>query len=55
LDEVSQVLLGLGKYKEANNNEVTTGSTAHLLSVQEQIEYVKRDAELVMMLASYND
>jgi DNA polymerase, archaea type len=56
LDEVSQILLGLGKYKEANSNrEVTTGITAHLLSVQEQIDYVKRDAELVMMLASYND
>jgi len=55
LDEVSQVLLGLGKYKEINSDKVTTGSTAHLLSIKEQIEYIKRDAELVMMLASYND
>jgi DNA polymerase, archaea type len=58
LDEVSEALLGIGKYSASNsNNEVstTTGTTVHLLSVQDQIEYVKRDAELTMMLACYNN
>ena len=55
LDEVSQELVGLGKYTESNSNEKITGNKAHLLSIDEQINYVKRDAELIMMLACYND
>ena len=58
LDEVSEVLLGIGKFSASNNNNevsTTTGNTVHLRPVQEQIEYVKRDAELVMMLACYNN
>ena len=55
LEEVSQELLGFGKYTDSNNNEKVTGDKAHLLSIQKQINYVKRDAELTMMLACYND
>jgi DNA polymerase elongation subunit (family B) len=54
LDEVCQTLLGVGKYKDSRNNEVT-GENAHLLPVFEQLEYVKRDAELAMMLACYEN
>ena len=54
LDEVSQALLGVGKYKDSNGNEVT-GENVHLLPITEQLEYVKRDAELTMMLACYNN
>jgi DNA polymerase elongation subunit (family B) len=49
LHEVSQVLLGVGKYKDSH------GENVHLLPVSEQLEYVKRDAELTMMLACYNN
>jgi DNA polymerase, archaea type len=55
LEEVSQELLGFGKYLDSNNNEKVTADKAYLLSIQEQVNYVKRDAELVMMLACYND
>jgi DNA polymerase, archaea type len=55
LEEVSQELSGLGKYTDSNNNEKVTGDNAYLHSIQEQVNYVKRDAELVMMLACYND
>ena len=49
LEEVSQTLLGIGKYSDSK------GDRAHLLSVEEQISYVGRDSELTMMLACYND
>jgi DNA polymerase, archaea type len=55
LEDVSQELLGFGKYTDSNNNEKVTGDNAHLLSIREQVNYVERDAELVMMLAFYND
>jgi DNA polymerase, archaea type len=55
LEEVSQEILGLGKYTSSNCSEKMTGAEAHLLSVQEQIKYVKRDVELAMMLACHND
>ena len=54
LDEVSQALLGVGKCKDSNGNEVT-GENVHLLPITEQLEYVKRDAELTMLLACYNN
>ena len=55
LEDVGQELLCFGKYTDSNNNKKVTGDKAHLLSIVEQIEYVKRDAELTMMLACYND
>ena len=55
LEEVGQELLGFGKYTDSDYNEKVTGDKAFLLSTQKQVEYVKRDAELVMMLALYND
>ena len=55
LDDVGQELLGFGKYTNSNNNKKVTGDKAHLLSIREQVDYVKRDAELTMMLACYND
>jgi len=54
LDEVSQVLLGVGKYKDSHGNSIS-GENVHVLSVSEQLEYIKRDAELTMMLACYNN
>ena len=54
LEEVSQALLGIGKYSDSNNNSIS-GDRSHLLSVEEQISYVGRDSELTMMLACYND
>ena len=54
LDEVCQTLLGVSKYKDSNGNEVT-GENVNLLPITEQLEYVKRDAELTMMLACYNN
>ena len=47
-------MLGVSKYKDSNGNEVT-GENVHLLPITEQLEYVKRDAELTMMLACYNN
>ncbi len=40
--------------KDSNGNEVT-GENVHLLPITEQLEYVKRDAELTMMLACYSN
>ncbi len=54
MEEVSQALLGIGKYSDSNNNSIS-GDRSHLLSVEEQISYVGRDIELTMMLACYND
>ena len=54
LEEVSQALLGIGKYSDSKNNTIS-GDRSHLLSVEEQINYVGRDSELTMMLACYND
>jgi DNA polymerase elongation subunit (family B) len=54
LDEVGQALLGVGKFKDSNSNAIT-GDNAHLLPVDEQINYVKRDAEITMLLACYNN
>jgi len=54
LEEVSQALLGIGKYSDSNNNSIS-GDRSHMLSVEEQISYVRRDSELTMMLACYND
>ena len=56
LDEVSKVLLGTSKYTSQKENEAAeTGKNAHLLPIQEQINYVKRDAELAMMLNIKNN
>jgi hypothetical protein len=54
LEEVGRALLGIGKFKDSKGNEIT-GVIAHLLPVDEQINYVKRDAEITMMLACYNN
>jgi len=54
LEKVSQALLGIGKYSDSENNAIS-GDRSHLLSVEEQINYVGRDSELTMMLACYND
>jgi DNA polymerase, archaea type len=54
LEEVSQTLLGIGKYSHSKNNAIS-GDKSHLLSIEEQISYVGRDSELTMMLACYND
>ncbi|HZC47898.1 MAG TPA: DNA polymerase domain-containing protein [Nitrososphaeraceae archaeon] len=54
LDEVSGALLDVGKFKDSEGDEVS-GEAAHLLQVGEQINYVKRDAEITMMLACYNN
>jgi DNA polymerase elongation subunit (family B) len=55
LEEVGEALLGVGKVKDSNGNNEITGDTAHLLPVDEQINYVKRDVEITMMLACYNN
>jgi DNA polymerase, archaea type len=54
LDEVGRALLDVGKFKDSKDNEIN-GEAAHLLPVYEQINYVKRDAEITMMLACYNN
>jgi DNA polymerase, archaea type len=54
LEEVSQALLGIGKYSDSKNNAIS-GEKSHLLSTEEQISYVARDSELTMMLACYKD
>ena len=43
LEEVSQALLGIGKYSDSKNNAIS-GDKSHLLSVEEQISYVARDS-----------
>jgi hypothetical protein len=54
LDEVGEALLNVGKFKDSKDNEIT-GEAAHLLPVEDQINYIKRDAEITMMLACYNN
>src|SRR5919112_2207911 len=54
LEEVGQALLCIGKFKDSKGDEIT-GETTHLLPVDEQINYVKRDVEITMMLACYNN
>src|SRR5215469_5425902 len=51
LDSVSHVLLGMGKYGKlhAGTSDITS------LSPAEQMRYVRRDSELVMLLAHYNN
>jgi DNA polymerase, archaea type len=53
LDSVSQALLGggVGKYGKLNAGT----SDIFSLPVEEQIRYVRRDSELVMLLAQYNN
>ena len=55
LEEVGEALLGIGKFKDSKGNDEITGEAAHLLPVDEQINYVKRDAEITMLLACYNN
>jgi DNA polymerase, archaea type len=54
LEEVGEALLDIRKFKDSNSNEIT-GESAHILSVDDQINYIKRDAEITMMLACYNN
>lgn len=51
LDSVSHALLGRGKYGKLNAGTSDISS----LSVEEQERYVRRDSELVMLLAQYNN
>jgi DNA polymerase elongation subunit (family B) len=51
LDSVSQALLGVGKYGKLNAGVVDISS----LLIEEQERYVRRDSELAMMLAQYNN
>jgi len=51
LDSVSQALLGVGKYGKLNAGISDIAS----LPIEEQERYVRRDSELVMMLAQYNN
>ncbi|MGC2573368.1 MAG: DNA polymerase domain-containing protein, partial [Candidatus Nitrosopolaris sp.] len=51
LDTVSRALLGasVGKYGKASGSDVLS------LPIEEQIRYVRRDSELTMLLAQYNN
>lgn len=51
LDSVSQALLGLGKYGKLNAGTFDISS----LPIEEQMSYIRRDSELVMLLAQYNN
>lgn len=51
LDSVSLALLGLGKYSKLNAGTTDISS----LSDEEQERYVRRDSELTMLLAQYNN
>ena len=51
LDIVSRALLGFGKYGKLNAGN----SDISLLPIEEQMRYVKRDSELTMLLAQYNN
>ena len=51
LDSVSQALLGLRKYSKLNAGTTDISS----LSIEEQKRYVRRDSELTMLLAQYNN
>jgi DNA polymerase elongation subunit (family B) len=51
LGSVSQALLGIGKYGKLNagTSDIST------LPIEEQMRYVRKDSELVMLLAQYNN
>jgi DNA polymerase, archaea type len=51
LDSVSRALLGIGKYGKLNAGTINISS----LPVEEQMRYVRRDSELAMRLAQYNN
>jgi DNA polymerase, archaea type len=51
LDSVSRALLGVGKYGKLNAGTSDISS----LPIEEQIRYVRRDSELAMLLAQYNN
>src|SRR5215208_3495937 len=51
LEDVSQAILGKGKYDLG----AISGADAHLLTVDQQKEYVLQDAELVMDLSKVNN
>ena len=51
LDSVSQALLGVGKYGKLNAGFSDISS----LPIEEQERYVRRDSELAMILAQYNN
>src|SRR5215813_6611616 len=51
LDSVSQALLGMGKYGKLHAGTSDISS----LSPEEQMRYVRRDSELTMLLAQYNN
>jgi DNA polymerase, archaea type len=51
LDSVSQALLGVGKYGKLNAGT----SDIFSLPIEEQMRYVRRDSELAMRLAQYNN
>ncbi len=51
LDSVSQALLGVGKHGRLNAGT----SDISLLPVEVQMRYVRRDSELAMLLAQYNN
>jgi DNA polymerase, archaea type len=51
LDSVSQALLGVGKYDKLNAETSDISS----LPIEEQMRYVRRDTELAMLLAQYNN
>ena len=51
LDSVSQALFGMGKYGKLNAGTSDISS----LSPEEQMRYVRRDSELAMRLAQYNN
>ncbi|MGA8081049.1 MAG: DNA polymerase domain-containing protein, partial [Candidatus Nitrosopolaris sp.] len=51
LDSVSRTLLGVGKYGKLNAG---TSDISSVL-IEEQMSYVRRDSELAMLLAQYNN
>ena len=51
LGSVSQALLGIGKYGKLNAGTSDISS----LPIEEQMHYVRRDSELAMLLAQYNN
>ncbi len=51
LDSVSRALLGKGKYSKLNAGT----SDIFSLPIEEQLRYVRRDSELAMQLAQYNN
>ena len=49
LDEVGSALLGIGKFEDSSGKDFQS------LSLDKQIKYAARDAEIPMMLAQYNN